>query len=88
METNLKRNEFAWLESMGLSGMDMINLYCEKILEAMKIEDLSLLDLALCAARFKTIAQLFQDTLARTQDEIKEEIRADKKGKKQPKTKE
>ncbi len=69
------------------SGMNTIDFYCDRILEAAKSEELTLLDLARCAARFKTIAQLFQDTLSRTQDEIKADIRkefnANKKGDKQ-----
>ncbi len=67
--------------------MQLVDFYCKKIVKVATSADLTLLDLAVCAARFKTIAQLFQDTLSRTQDEIKEEIRkefnANKKGDKQ-----
>ncbi len=52
------------------TGMNRIDHYCDKILEAMKTEDLSLLDLALCSARFETIAKLFQYTFDRTQEEV------------------
>ncbi len=52
------------------TGMDRIDFYCDKILRAMKEEDLTLLDLSRCAARFSMVAKLFQDTLARTQDEL------------------
>ncbi len=56
------------------SEMNTIDFYCERILEAAKSEELTLLDLARCAARFSVIAKLFQDTLARTQDEIMVEV--------------
>ncbi len=59
--------------------INRIDFYCDKILGAMKSEDLSLLDLALCAARFSSIAKLFQDTFERTQDEVKEESLANKR---------
>ncbi len=54
--------------------MNTIDFYCDRILKAAKSEDLTMLDLARCAARFKVIAKLFQDTLARTQDEIMVEV--------------
>ncbi len=68
-------------------GMQLIDYHCRRIVEIATSADLTLLDLAICAARFKTIAQLFQDTLSRTQDEIKEktkeEFNAIKRGDKQ-----
>ncbi len=67
------------------SGMNTIDFYCDRILAAAKSEELTLLDLARCAARFTVIAKLFQDTLARTQDEIIVEVSdgTDKKRNKQ-----
>ncbi len=56
------------------SGMNTIDFYCDRIIEAAKSEELTLLDLARCAARFSVIAKLFQDTLSRTQDEILVEV--------------
>ncbi len=56
------------------SGMNTIDFYCDRILAAAKSEELTLLDLARCAARFTVIAKLFQDTLSRTQDEIMVEV--------------
>ncbi len=67
------------------SGMDSIDFHCDRIIKTAKSEELTLLDLARCAARFSVIAKLFQDTLSRTQDEIMVEVSngTDKKGDKQ-----
>ena len=61
------------------NGMELIDKYCYKIIETLKTEELSLLDLARCAARFCSIGKLFQDTIDRLQDDINADLR--KKGK-------
>ncbi len=51
-------------------GIDTIDFYCDRILEAAKSGELTMLDLARCAARFSVIAKLFQDTLDRLKEEV------------------
>ncbi len=58
--------------------INRIDFYCDKILGVIKEEDLSLLDLATCAARFSTIAKLFQNSFDRTKEEIEVEYHANK----------
>ncbi len=48
--------------------VDKIDVHCNKILKILKKEELSMLDLARFAARFKMMGSLFQSTLDRLQE--------------------
>ncbi len=52
-----------------MNSMEKINMYCDMIITIAKAKKMTLLDLAFCTARFKTVAQLFQTTIDRIQEE-------------------
>ncbi len=48
--------------------MDGVDSHCNEILRILRKNEMSMLDLARCAARFKTMSRLFQTCLDRLQE--------------------